>query len=185
MGLMMLIVTVTPVNNWYARALAGPWDDPDGDILIVLGGEPTDGFIGAATYWRSVYAAQSWRYGHFRTIVVCGGSETAEAMREFLLFEHVPGDRIVLENQSGSTRENALLAAPILKNMPGRKVLLTSDYHMYRSIRTFAKAGVQAEPKPIPDALKLGGNWTLRWQVCVELLTETGKIVGYRLRGWI
>jgi uncharacterized SAM-binding protein YcdF (DUF218 family) len=181
---MLVIVTATPVNNWYAGVLAGPWDEPDGDILIVLGGEPTDGFIGAGTYWRSVYAVQSWRYGRFRTIVVCG-SETAEAMREFLLFEHVPEDRIVLENFSRSTRENALFAASILKNMPGRKVLLTSDYHMYRSLRAFAKAGVQAEPKPIPDALKLGGNWTLRWQVSVELLTETGKIVAYRLRGWI
>jgi uncharacterized SAM-binding protein YcdF (DUF218 family) len=182
---MLLFVTATPVNNWYARALAGPLNDPDGDILIVLGGEATDGFIGPTTYWRSVYAVEAWRSGHFHTILVCGGFQIAESMREFLLFEHVPANQILVENLSGSTRENALFAAPILKNLPGRKVLLTSDYHMHRSLRAFAKAGVRAEPRPIPDALKLDGNWAMRWQVCVELLTETGKIVAYRLQGWI
>jgi len=186
LGLTLLVVTITPVDKWYARALAGPWNDPDGDILIVLGAEEsTDGYIGAATYWRSVYAAGAWRADHFRTMVLCGASEIAESMRQFLVFEHVPGEKIVLENNSLSTHESALFAAAILKNMPGRKVLLTSDYHMYRSIRAFRKAGVEAEPRPIPDASKLGGNWTQRWQVFVGLMTETAKIVVYRLRGWI
>jgi len=185
-GLTLAVVTVTPVERWYAWALAGPWNDPDGDVLIVLGADdPTDGHIGAATYWRSVYAARAWRQGHFRAIVVCGASGTAESMRDFLLFEHVPEDRIVLENRSGSTRENAVFAAELLKNIPGRKVLMTSDFHMYRSIRAFRKAGVQAEPRPIPFALKLSNSWTLRWQVFIELMTETIKIASYRVRGWI
>jgi hypothetical protein len=72
--MMLLVVTVTPVGNWYVRTLAGPWNDPDGEILILLGADdPNDGYIGAATYWRSVYGARAWREGHFRAIVVCGG----------------------------------------------------------------------------------------------------------------
>ena len=186
LGLILLVVSVTPVENWYARLLAGPWNDPDGDILILLGADnPNDGYIGAATYWRSFEAVRAWRQGHFRMIVVCGASGVAESMREFLLFNHVPDDNIVLENRSSSTHENALFAAELLKNMPGRKVLLTSDFHMYRSLRAFKKAGVQAEPRPTPFALKLSGVWALRWQVFVELMTETAKIIGYRLRGWI
>jgi hypothetical protein len=52
LGLMLLVVTVTPLGNWYARTLAGPWNDPDGDILILLGSDdPNDGFIGGATLW--------------------------------------------------------------------------------------------------------------------------------------
>lgn len=178
---MLMVVTATPVGSWYARTLAGPWNDPDGDILILLGAEtPTDGYIGASTYWRSVYGVRAWREGHFRTIVVCGGSGIAESMREFLVFEHVPADKIVLENRSRSTRENALFAAALLKNTPGRKVLLTSDFHMYRSLRAFKKAGIEVEPRPISDALKLGNAWTQRWQVFVELMTETAKIAAYR-----
>jgi hypothetical protein len=38
LGLLMLLVTVIPVDSWYARALAGQWNDPRGDTLIVLGG---------------------------------------------------------------------------------------------------------------------------------------------------
>ena len=186
LGLMLLVVMATPVGSRYARILAGPWNDPDGDILIVLGSDdPNDGFIGAATYWRTVYGARAWRDGHFRTIVVCGGSGIAESMRDFLVFEHVPADKIVLENRSASTRENALFTAPLLKNLAGRKVLLTSDFHMYRSYRVFKKAGIEVEPRPIPYALKFGSDWTERWQVFVGLAIETAKIAGYRLRGWI
>ena len=186
LGLILLVVTVTPLGTWYARTLAGPWNDPDGDILILLGSDdPNDGFIGGATYWRTVYGARAWRDGHFRTIVVCGGLGIAESMRDFLLFERVPADKIVLENRSVSTRENALFAAPLLMNMPGRKVLLTSDFHMYRSIRAFKRVGIEAQPRPIPYALKLGNDWTQRWQVFLGLITETAKIAGYRLRGWI
>jgi len=182
----MLVATVTPIGNWYARALAGPWNDPDGDILIVLGSDDAnDGYIGAATYWRALYVVRAWREGHFRTIVVCGGSGIAESMRDFLLFEHVPADKIVLENRSSSTRENAVFTAALLKNMPGRKVLLTSDFHMYRGLRTFRKAGIEAEPRPIPYALKFGGDWTQRWQVFLGLMVETVKIAAYRLRGWL
>src|SRR5271170_7807627 len=169
LGLMVVVVTVTPIERWYARTLAGPWDDPDGDILSLLGAEnPADGYIGAETYWRSVYAVRAWRQGHFRTIVVCGGFGIAEAMRDYLVFEQVPETRIVLEARSRSTHENGLFAAALLKNIPGRKVLLTSDFHMYRSIRVFKKAGVQAEPRPIPFALKLGSDWTRRWQVFID-----------------
>jgi len=186
LGLMLLVVTATPVGSWYARTLAGPWNDPDGDILILLGADnPTDGYVGAATYWRSVYAARAWREGHFRTVVVCGAFGIAESMRDFLQFEHVPAGNIVLENSSTSTRENALRVAALLQNIRGRKVLLTSDFHMYRSLRAFQKAGIAVEPRPIPYALKADNDWAQRWRVFVELMTETAKIVVYRLRGWI
>jgi uncharacterized SAM-binding protein YcdF (DUF218 family) len=78
-----------------------------------------------------------------------------------------------------------LFAAVLLKNMPGRKILLTSDFHMYRSLRAFKKASIEVEARPVPDALKFGDAWTQRWQVFIELMTETAKIVVYRLKGWI
>ncbi len=186
LGLILVMVTVTPLESWYARALAGPWNDPEGDVLILLGAEaPAGGYIGQETYWRSVYAARAWRDGHFRAIVVCGAAGIAESMRDYLVFAHVPAEHIVLESRSSSTHENALFAASILKDMPGSKVLLTSDFHMYRSIRAFQKAGVQAEPRPIPDVLKRVSNRFQRVPLLVVLVTETAKIVGYQLRGWI
>ena len=65
------------------------------------------------------------------------------------------------------------------------KVLLTSDYHMYRAHRVFAKQGIQVEPRPIPDVLKRGAGWRGRWPAFLDLLTESAKILYYRARGWI
>jgi hypothetical protein len=36
-GALLVIVTVTPLVSWWATALAAPWDDPRGEVLIGLG----------------------------------------------------------------------------------------------------------------------------------------------------
>src|ERR1700734_1408991 len=72
--IVVLIVEFSPVAPWYARALAGSWTDPDGDILIVLSAdEQPDGFAGPASFGRALYAVRVWRTGHFRAVVVSGG----------------------------------------------------------------------------------------------------------------
>jgi uncharacterized SAM-binding protein YcdF (DUF218 family) len=186
LGLLMLLVTTTPLLRWYAQWLAGPWYEPQGDILILLGADtPSDGIIGPVTYWRSFYAVLAWREGGFRTIVVSGGEGIAESIRDFLVYEKVPADKIVIENRSVSTHENAIFTAAIVRGMPGRKVLLTSDFHVYRSVRAFDKAGVEVTPRPIPYALKRSNLWTERWPVFLEMAMETAKILDYRIRGWI
>lgn len=185
-GLAWVLVTVTPVTRWFAAALAVPWQQPDGDVLIVLGADGASyGFLGLDSYWRAVYAVRAWRQGHFRTVVITGGNGAAEAMKEFLAFEGVPAQDIVVEPRALSTRENALLTAPILKTMSGRKVLLTSDFHLYRSIRVFRKAGIAVLPEPSPFAAKLYTTWSDRWPLFLDLSRESMKIVWYRIRGWI
>ena len=58
--LAVLIVQFTPVVRWYATWLAGPWGDPDGEILIVLSSEELpDDIIGMVSYWRAVYAVRA------------------------------------------------------------------------------------------------------------------------------
>jgi uncharacterized SAM-binding protein YcdF (DUF218 family) len=189
LGFLVFIVTVTPIDSWWARKLAGRWDDPQGEVLIVLGGGVLeDGMLGQDSYWRSVYAARVFREGGVKEIILAGGyrrdDSVAEAMRTFLLAAGVPNDLMVLENRSLSTRQNALFTKPLL-TMPGKKILLTSDYHMFRASRVFAKAGLQVAPRPIPDILKRTTHWQGRWPAFLELSIETCKIVYYRMRGWI
>ncbi|PYT27836.1 MAG: hypothetical protein DMG57_16965 [Acidobacteria bacterium] len=38
LGLVVVLVTFTPVTRWYGQRLAGPWCDTGGQVLIVLGG---------------------------------------------------------------------------------------------------------------------------------------------------
>ena len=187
-GLLVVLVTVTPVVNWWAGKLAGRWTDPGGDVLIVLGGSGTrSGMIGFDSYLRSQYAIEAYRSGGFSLILVCGGGNppTALAMRNFLVSQGIPAAAVRMETESRSTRENALDAKQALAGVPGRKVLLTSDYHMYRAYRTFLRAGVEVEPRPLPDARKRAASLRGRWPAFLDLMVESVKIVYYKARGWM
>ena len=183
-GALVLLVMVAP-PRWYAKALAGPWNDPKGPTLIVLGGDSNEGILGETSYWRSVFAVLAWREGGVRQIVLSGDLGTTEPMLDFLVSAGVPMQAIVIEGRSRSTRENALFTAELVRGMPGPYVLLTSDYHMWRASRAFAKVGLVVQPRPFPEALKLFNDWRRRWTIFLELLEETGKIAYYRARGWI
>jgi uncharacterized SAM-binding protein YcdF (DUF218 family) len=106
-------------------------------------------------------------------------------MKDFLEFEGVPGDKIVVERRALSTRENALYTAQFLNHMTGPKVLLTSDFHVYRSVRAFQKVGLSVLPRFFPYAFKRFNSWPDRWPLFMDLCIETAKIVRYRISGWI
>ena len=134
LGLLLVLVTFTPMVSWWAARLAGPWADPGGDILIVLGGSAlTDGILGESSYWRSVYAVRAYREGHFREVIVSGGGPPppiADTMREFLVCQGIPARVIRTESLLRNTQENAIFVREMLSSTPGTKVLMTSDYHM-------------------------------------------------------
>jgi uncharacterized SAM-binding protein YcdF (DUF218 family) len=187
-GVLVLTVMLTPVTRWWANALAGPWYDPPGDVLIVLTGSSAGEVIGLDSYWRAVYAVRYFQTGNFPRIVVSGAS--AAAIREFMLAQGVPAQAVRAEAASGSTRESALNVAALLAAEPdrygGRRlVLLTSEYHMTRAIRAFRKAGVPIEPQPVPDLMKRYSSPLQRWGVFLELALETVKLGYYRFRGWV
>jgi uncharacterized SAM-binding protein YcdF (DUF218 family) len=184
-GFVIGAITFLPVLEPWISALRGNWTDSPGDTLIVLGNDITAGnVLGLGSYWRAVYAVFEWRGGHYREIVI-SGAQVALPMRDFIVSQGVPADAVRLETKSGSTRENALFVAAMLQQSPGRKVLLTSDYHMFRALRAFRKAGLDVTPRPFPDAGKLAGARPLRCFVFLTLVQESVKIVWYRLHGWI
>lgn len=184
-GLLVVLVTFTPLVSWWAKLYAGAWNDPAGDVLIVLAGDQLDdGIIGRSSYWRCVYAAMAWKAGGFRGILI-SGVRSAPLMADLMVFNGVPRDAIRLEPRSSSTRENALFTAGLLRQIPGTKVLLTSDFHMLRAHRAFAKAGVEVLPRPFPDALKRSQHWHNRLEVFFDLVLETLKIVWYAAHNWI
>ena len=185
LGGLMLLVTLAP-PAWYIRWLAGPWEDPKGNVLIVLGGEGMDErMLGQNSYWRSVYAVWAWREGGFHHVVLSGMASVTSPMRDFLVAEGVPPEVVSMEQKSSSTHENAEFTTSLVRSWPGPYVLLTSDYHMRRAHGAFLHAGLRVLPRPLPDAGKRIVQWTARWQVFLDLLIETGKLGYYRARGWI
>jgi uncharacterized SAM-binding protein YcdF (DUF218 family) len=190
LGFLLALVTLTPLDSWWIKLLAGPGNDSKGEVLVVLGGDSIKDVIGGSSYWRSVYAVRAWREGGFRTVVVTGGSlngevPAAERMRDFMVSQGIPASAIMVEGESHSTRENALKSKALLDKLPGRKVLLSSDYHMFRAARVFRKAGIDIAPRSLPDASKQIVAWKDRWPVFWGLCLETAKIGYYFARGWI
>jgi len=187
-SLLVFAVMFTPLVPWWARQLAGPWNDPAGDVLIVLAGSGLeDGVMGQSSYLRAVYAVRAYRQAPYSKVVVSGGGPThpALAMRDFLACQGIPADRIAVEGAATSTHENALYVKNLLANTPGRKVLLTSDYHMYRAQRAFAKAGLATLPHPFPDAIKRSASRAGRWPIFFDLSSEAVKGAYYYVRGWL
>ena len=189
--LLFLIVHCTPLIPWYTGLLVGRQWDANGDILIVLTADmQPDNMMGGATYWRAVYAVRTYRSGHFRAIVVCGGPgggtrSLAAVTADFLVANGIPREIVHLEERSTSTRENALFAAAMTSAWPGKKVLLTSDMHMFRAYRVFRAVGLDVVPCYFPYALKLYSSPLSRWPLFCGLVQESAKIAYYYARGWI
>ncbi|GIP32785.1 YdcF family protein [Paenibacillus sp. J2TS4] len=95
-------------------------------------------------------------------VIVSGGQGPGEhipeavAMRDYLLSLGISEDRIVLESQSTSTKENLLFSKSIIheNGIENPKiVIVTSDYHMFRAKMLARKAGFEAygisSPSPV------------------------------------
>ncbi|MEO7652822.1 MAG: ElyC/SanA/YdcF family protein, partial [Bryobacteraceae bacterium] len=106
-GAFLLIITFTPLVSAWARHLSGPWNDPRGEIAIVLSGSMLvagsgpEAVIGESSYLRAVYALRAWRLGAFQKMLISGGG--APAIESFLRAYGVPKEAILLEVQSAST----------------------------------------------------------------------------------
>jgi uncharacterized SAM-binding protein YcdF (DUF218 family) len=106
-------------------------------------------------------------------------------MRDFLVFNGVPAERIRVEDNSVNTHQNASFTARMLAGQAGRIVLLTSDSHMFRARRCFAKEGVTVAASAVPDVLKRAREYGARPELFIGELRETASIIYYWYRGWI
>src|SRR5947209_2588871 len=119
LGALVIVVSGTPLVSWWAGRLAGSWNDPKGDVLVVLGGSMADAdILGPNSFVRAQYALLAWRQDHFRQIVLSGGglpgTPVASLMKDFLVMHGVPAEQIMTETKAASTRENVRNLKPIL-----------------------------------------------------------------------
>jgi len=144
-----------------------PWDAAQGppDGIIVLGG-PIDAdlsvahdtpVIRSAADRMIAAAALAHRYPNAR-IVFSGGSanlianDAKEADFAGEIFESLGVDksRLTMERRSRNTYENGEFSRTIAAPKPGERwLLVTSAFHMPRSIGVFRKVGFAVEPCPV------------------------------------
>jgi len=78
------------------------------------------------------------------------GEPEADVLARWLKKEGIPESGILTENKSRNTAENAIETAVIAKEKKiHRIILVTSAFHMHRSVLCFEKAGFEIQPFPV------------------------------------
>lgn len=179
------------------------------DTVIVLGGiteermpwmDDGKDLTGAAE--RLTRAFELLREGRARTVLLSGGTldlapgGTAEAdqLSAQLQGWGVPADRIVVENRSRNTHENAVQSARVVAEHGWQKLLLvTSAVHMPRALGCFHREGLRPDALPVdyrggvPGATWSFETWSPRaanLELSSEALRELAGRLVYRVKGY-
>jgi uncharacterized SAM-binding protein YcdF (DUF218 family) len=205
-------------NPFIANSLMKAWETPaissssikkPYDVGIVLGGsmryydKATNRVVYSSSVDRLIQALQLYHDKKINKILLSGGSgfvnfqqwKESGLLAEVLLKSGVKQEDIILENNSRNTAENAMMSAEILKkSIPnGRFLLITSAFHMKRSLLCFKKADLTVDPFPV-DVRSGGDIYTVdrliqpdaenisTWDLIIH---EWVGIMMYKLMGYI
>lgn len=192
-----------PLEDRFARSDPAP-EHIDG--IIVLGG----GFEGAVNMARGGYelnasgdrfvetAVLARRYPGVPVVITGGngsmlleGEGDADTAPRLLTALGIDPERLVLENRSRNTDENALFTRDLMEPQAGQTwLLITSAFHMPRSVLLFEKAGFEVTPWPAD--YRTTGRETLGFaqsnsitnlHITTIALREWIGLVAYRLTG--
>jgi uncharacterized SAM-binding protein YcdF (DUF218 family) len=132
--------------------------------VIVLGGgfevdlsEIHDQFVGNDADERQIYMADlARRFPESRIIFSGGGTvpgasiNEADVIARYAEVLSLPRSRLILDNRSRNTYENARFTADLVKPKPAERwILVTSAWHMPRAVGCFRKFGFTVVPFPV------------------------------------
>ncbi len=119
------------------------------------------------------------------------GNPEARASLPFVLDEGIARSRVILEERSRSTHENAVFAQDLIHPRPGERwVLVTSAFHMPRAVASFRAAGWAVIPYPVDfkidpaTGLRPGFNLLDGLSAATVAGKEWVGLLAYRLLGW-
>jgi uncharacterized SAM-binding protein YcdF (DUF218 family) len=99
-------------------------------------------------------------YSTYSGQLIPNGLTENQAAEEFYKDQGVAANRLLLDNKSRNTYENAKASLEVIK--PGNTpwILLTSATHMNRSVKTFEEAGWRVIPYPVDYQTGLSIDWS-------------------------
>ena len=153
---------------------------------------------------RLFQAIELYKTGYIKKIFFVGGSGSLQSpemkegffVKRYLLTIGIPEKDIWIENESKNTRENAVNAKEFLTlnhAASGKFLLITSGYHMRRSLASFKVVGLDVSPYSVdraaspvrrftPDHLLIPNVNTLMWWNA--LIHEWIGMAVYKVRGY-
>jgi uncharacterized SAM-binding protein YcdF (DUF218 family) len=166
----IFIIGLSPLATWVMYPLETQFprfehDREPVDGIIILGGSlisDTTVLLGQADLneagERVLAAVELSRLYPEARILLSGGSgrlieeaySEAEATADVLVRLGVPRERMILEGRSRNTHENAVFSLAMAEPAPGERwLLVTSAWHMPRSIGVFRQAGFDVTAYPV------------------------------------
>jgi uncharacterized SAM-binding protein YcdF (DUF218 family) len=116
---------------------------------------------------------------------------SGQTMAEALIAFGIPKDRLLVETRSATTRDEAVIVRDMLRDHPvDHVVLVTSQFHMRRSVGVFRAVGIDV----IPAIVREPEGFDTWWEILIP--TDKGLrdsamaahellgIVLYAVRGW-
>jgi uncharacterized SAM-binding protein YcdF (DUF218 family) len=201
---------VYPIYKYWEFPAVWYKDVPnDYEVAIVLGGMASPGKLPddrthfANSPDRLLHAMQLYKLGKVKKILLTGGSgemigkriPEATFLRNELILCGVDSTDILIDNESKNTRENALFTKALLdkhfiKN--AKCILVTSGYHMRRSLACFDKIGMNVFPfavdsqisdeVPLLSLLSPSPHTMIKWHV---IMHEFFGFASYKVAGYI
>ncbi|GBG96995.1 YdcF family protein [Lactococcus termiticola] len=139
-----------------------------GSILVlgskIEGNNLADSYPAAATKARLDAAVKLAKARPGSRVIVSGGKgfdepvTEASAMAKYLKAKGIPASQIIEEDKASDTSENLKFSKPYLK---GKTVLVTNDFHLYRSLYLAKKQGLdKLEGEAVVSQTKNPLLWT-------------------------
>lgn len=150
------------MNAWEIDAIPFKEMKPH-ELAIVLTGatqplvEPEDRVYFQRGADRVTHTIQLYKLGLIKKILVSGGSglllfegePEADKFKKVMMMAGIPGQDIILENKTRNTGESAIAVKKMLDSLhykPDDCLLVTSAFHMRRSLACYRKVGLDLEP---------------------------------------
>ena len=182
-GNFLLIPLETRFPAWDARSAA-----PDG--IVVLGGG-LGRIFAAARLARQYPGARVVYSGGTPNFLGDGDLTEADIAEVIFTGLGLPRDKLLLERESRNTLENARASRVFAAPKSGERwVLVTSAYHMPRSIGLFRGVGFDVEPYPVGGEKQDWTEWLALNSTFLGRLSQTNiaarewmGLLAYRLSG--
>jgi uncharacterized SAM-binding protein YcdF (DUF218 family) len=177
-ALILAVAALCPLTNWVAdpleRRFTAPTELANVDGIVVLGGAlgaggrgPLPAHISAAGDRITAAVELAREYPNARLVYTGGsgnvrdqGDREADYARTLLEAMGVDPARMIFERDSRDTWENALYSKKAADPKPGEVwLLVTSAWHMPRSVGCFRKAGWQVVPYPVDYLGERARGW--------------------------
>jgi uncharacterized SAM-binding protein YcdF (DUF218 family) len=182
LALVLLVASTALAIWWNARGDSRP----SSDAIVVLGSAQYNGVPSSIFAARLEHAVALYEDGVAPVIVTVGGKADgdqfteAEAGRDYLANEGIPGDALLAVPEGGDTLESMRVVATAFEEHGwSSAVLVTDPWHAMRAERMAQDSGIEAESSPTRQGPAVQTRATqLRY-----ILRETAAYLLYRATG--